>query len=129
MPTTPVLLQPHSAGRSLAVLVAACALLWTWWQIPGWYRLGAADEAVLAQLVRLWQQAWLVGGLVTAANAVVLYQATLPLALPSSPGSLLDTRRYVPSLVFWLCVVFHLGSVLGLALVGTGLIHLNPLWL
>ncbi|WP_426492968.1 hypothetical protein [Hymenobacter sp. 102] len=128
MASAPVLLQPHSAGRSLAVLLAACALLWTWWQIPNWYRLGAADEATLAYLVQLWQQKWLLALLTTAANAVVLYRATLPLALPSSPGSLLDTRASLAGAVFWLCTFFHLVSLLLLVLVGAGWLPLNPLW-
>ena len=118
----------HSAGRSLAVLVGTLAVLWVWWQIPGWYQLGSTNEVRLAQLVHLWQQVWLAALWLTAANAVVLYRATLPLALPSSPGSLLDTRRYLPSFVFWLCVVFHLGSLLGLVLLGAGQLTLNPLW-
>ncbi|RSK35458.1 hypothetical protein [Hymenobacter metallilatus] len=121
-------IKPHSAGRSLAVLLAACAVLWTWWQIPGWYQLGSTNAAQLAQLMHVWQQAWLLGLWVAGANAVVLYQATLPLALPSSPGSLLDTRRYLPNFVFWLCVVFHLGSLLGLLLLGAGQVTLHPLW-
>ncbi|RSK51437.1 hypothetical protein [Hymenobacter rigui] len=128
MEATPAFLQPHSAGRSLAVLLATCAVLWVWWQIPNWYRLGAADEATLAQLVHLWQQAWLLALLVTAANAVVLYRATLPLALPSSPASLLDTQSSLAGAVFWLCTFFHLASLLLLLLVGAGQLSLNPLW-
>ncbi|AHJ98842.1 hypothetical protein [Hymenobacter swuensis] len=118
----------HSAGRSLAVLLAAGALLWTWWQIPNWYRLGAVDARQLTALVQLWQQPWLLALWVTGANAVVLYRATLPLALPSSPGSLLDTGRLLPGLVFWLCVGFHLLSLAGLVLLATGWLTLQPLW-
>lgn len=128
MATTPALFRTHSAGRSLAVLLAACALLWTWWQIPNWYRLGAADETAVTQLVQLWQQGWLLGLLTTVANAVVLHRATLPLALPSSPGSLLDTRSSLTGAVFWLCTLFHLASLLLLLLVGAGRLPLNPLW-
>jgi hypothetical protein len=128
MGTTSAYYSPHSAGRSLAVLLAACALLWTWWQIPSWYRLGAVDEATLAHLVQLWQQKWLLALLTTAANAVVLYRATLPLALPSSPGSLLDTSTSLTGAVFWLCTFFHLASMLLLLLVGAGRLPLNPLW-
>ncbi|SDX90652.1 hypothetical protein [Hymenobacter psychrophilus] len=116
-----------SPGRCLAVLLATCALLWTVWQLPGWYRLGSTDAAGLAMLVRLWQQPLLVALLLAAANAGVLYRATLPLALPDTPASLLDRPRYQADFVFWLCVVFHLGTLLFLLLFGAGWLHLNPL--
>lgn len=116
-----------SPGRCLAVLLATGAVLWLGWQIPGWYRLGSADAATLATLVQLWQQPLLVALLLAAANAVVLFRATLPLALPNTPASLLDRPRYQADFVFWLCVVFHLGSLLLMLLLGAGWLHLNPL--
>ncbi|NVO85296.1 hypothetical protein [Hymenobacter terrestris] len=118
---------PTSPGRCLAVLLATGAVLWMSWQIPGWYRLGSSDTATLAALVRLWQQPLLVAGVVSGANAVVLYRATLPLALPNTPASLLDRPRYQADFVFWLCVLFHLSSLLLLLLLGTGWLLLNPL--
>ncbi|SES94145.1 hypothetical protein [Hymenobacter actinosclerus] len=117
----------NSPGRCLAVLLAAGALLWTIWQVPGWYRLGTTDAAGLAMLMRLWQQPLLVALLLAAANAVVLYRATLPLALPDAPATLLDRPRHQADFVFWLCVVFHLGTLLFLLLLGAGWLHLNPL--
>lgn len=116
-----------SPGRCLAVLLTTGAVLWLGWQIPGWYRLGSTDAATLAALVHLWQQPLLVAGLLAAANAVVLYRATLPLALPAAPASLLDRPRYQADFVFWLCVVFHLSTLLLLFLFGVGLLQLNPL--
>ena len=118
-----------SPGRCLAVLLAVCALLWTWWQVPGWYRLGSADAAGLGMLVQLWQQPWLLALLLAAANVVVLYRATLPLALPADPASLLDRPRYLADFVFWLCIVFHLASLVLLLLIGSGGLALDPLWL
>ena len=117
-----------SPGRCLAVL-ATCALLWTVWQIPVWYRLGSTDAAGLAALTRLWKQPLLVALLLAAANAGVLYRATLPLALPDAPATLLDRPRHQADFVFWLCVVFHLGSLLLSVLLGAGWLHLNPLGL
>lgn len=125
---TPSSSFPHSAGRSLAVLLTASAVLWAWWQIPNWYRLGTTDAHHLRALVHLWQQPWLLALVMTTVQVVVLFWATLPLALPSSPGSLLDTRRHLPNFVFWLCVVFHLAGLLGLGLVGTGWLPPDPLW-
>ena len=116
-----------SPGRCLAILLATCALLWTIWQIPGWYRLGSTDAAGLAALTRLWQQPLLVALLLAAANAVVLYRATLPLALPDAPATLLDRPRYQADFVFWLCVVFHLGSLLLMLLLGAGWLKINLL--
>ena len=86
MPNTTASYSP-SPGRCLAGLLATVAVLWTGWQLPAWYRLGSTDAAGLAALVRLWQQPLLVALLLAAANAVVLYQATLPLALPTGPAS------------------------------------------
>lgn len=130
MSTTKPLTAPagHSAGRSLAVLLAAGALLWTWWQIPNWYRLGTLEARHLAALVQLWQQPWLLALVLTVANAAVLYRATLPLALPSSPGSLLDTGQFLPGVVFWLCIGFHLLSLVGAGLLAAGWLTVQPLW-
>ncbi len=116
-----------SPGRCLAVLLATVAVLWTGWQIPAWYRLGSADAANLVALVRLWQQPVPVALLLAAGNAVVLYRATLPLALPAAPASLLDRPRHLADFVFWLCVVFHLSSLVLLLSVGAGWLRLNPL--
>ncbi|MBT9391718.1 hypothetical protein KLP40_00970 [Hymenobacter sp. NST-14] len=118
-----------SPGRGLAVLLAVCALLWTWWQVPGWYRLGSRDAAALGELVQCWQQPWLLALLLTVANLVVLYRATLPLALPAAPASLLDRSRYLADFVFWLCLVFHLASLVLLLLIGSGGLVPDPLWL
>ncbi|OWP63908.1 hypothetical protein CDA63_06765 [Hymenobacter amundsenii] len=111
------------------MLLATGAVLWTGWQLPAWYRLGSDDAAVLGGLVHLWQQPVLVALLLATANAVVLYQATLPLALPADPASLLDRPRHLADFVFWLCVVFHLSSLLLLLLIGAGWLPLNPLGL
>ncbi|RFP64457.1 hypothetical protein D0N36_14155 [Hymenobacter lapidiphilus] len=89
--------------------------------------MGSADAATLAMLVQLWQQPILVVGLLVVANAVVLYHATLLLALPAAPASLLDRPSYLADFVFWLCIVFHLSSLLLLLLLGGGWLRLNPL--
>lgn len=100
---------PVSAGRSLGVLTLALATIWLWFQIPSWYAPGPHDAVVL-RMQAYWFQPALLVLLLMALNVLVLFQATLPLALPSSPGSLLDAPQWPRTLVFWACVVFQVGS-------------------
>lgn len=99
-----------SAGRSLAVLVLVLAVLWLWFQIPGWYAPAGPTDATVLLLQAFWLKPWLLGLLLLLLNVVALFRATLPLALPGSPGSLLDAPQWPRNFVFWACVVFHLGS-------------------
>jgi hypothetical protein len=101
--------RPASAGRSLGMLVLALATIWLWFQIPGWYAPGP-DDAVVVRMRAYWFQPGLMILLLMGLNVMVLFQATLPLALPSSPGTLLDASPWPRHFVFWACVVFHLGS-------------------
>lgn len=117
-----------AAGRSLGVLIGAVAFLWTWQQFPAWYALGHNDPAGVQHLRQFWFHPWLLGTALALANVAVLRWSTLPLALPSAPGSLLDPPQWQRDLVFWACVGFHLASMLGLLLLGAGWIHLQQLW-
>lgn len=101
--------SPVSAGRSLCVLTLALATIWVWCQIPGWYAPGP-DDAVVLRLQAYWFQPGLLLLLLMGLNVLVLFQGTLPLALPGAPGTLLDAPQWPCHLVFWACVVFHLGS-------------------
>ncbi|QJX45886.1 hypothetical protein HMJ29_02610 [Hymenobacter taeanensis] len=111
-----------SAGRSLSVLILALAVLWLWSQFPAWYASGYNNALAAQQLQLLWFQPWLVGLLVVITNVGTLHWATLPLALPSSPGSLLDAPQWQHDVVFWSCVCFHIGST-------AALIRLAAMWL
>ncbi|TGD79028.1 hypothetical protein [Hymenobacter wooponensis] len=115
---TPLLASRVSAGRSLSVLILALAVLWMWSQFPAWYASGHNDAMAAHQLERFWFQPWLLGLLLAVTNLTTLHWGTLPLALPSSPGSLLDAPQWQRDVVFWTCVIFHIGSaaaVVGLA--------------
>jgi hypothetical protein len=101
--------HPASAGRSLGVLVLAWAILWLWFQIPGWYAPGP-DDAVVLRMQAYWLQPGLLLLLLMVLNVLVLFGSTLPLALPGAPGTLLDAPQWPRHLVFWASVVFHLGS-------------------
>ncbi|TGE10281.1 hypothetical protein [Hymenobacter fodinae] len=113
-PTTHAPAPRVSAGRSLSVLITALAVLWTWSQFPAWYASGHADALATQQLERFWFQPWLLGLLLVLVNLGTLHWGTLPLALPSSPGSLLDAPQWQREVVFWACVIFHLASTAAL---------------
>ncbi|SNR41901.1 hypothetical protein [Hymenobacter mucosus] len=117
-----------SVGRSLGILIGALALLWTWQQFPSWYALGHDDATAVQRLQSYWFQPLLLGVVLALANLGVLRWSTLPLALPSSPGSLLDPPRWQQNLVFWACVAFHVASLLGLLLLGSGWVNAEQLW-
>ncbi|HEX8349046.1 MAG TPA: hypothetical protein VF598_03725 [Hymenobacter sp.] len=102
--------NPAPAGLYLGVLIGNLALLWVWVQVPAWYRLGSADVYTYAALHSVWLGPWVFGALLLLTNAAVLRWATLPLALPhlEHAGPVDKTQFWKHSLVFWLCVVFHL---------------------
>jgi hypothetical protein len=119
---TPPLAPRVSAGRSLSVLIMALAVLWMWSQFPGWYASGHNDAMAAQQLERFWFQPWLLGLLLVVTNLATLHWGTLPLALPSSPGTLLDAPQWQRDGVFWSCVIFHVGSI-------AALVGLAAMWL